>query len=193
MAEKKGQGAARERGHTVVCAFVNRYPAGEGLLQAYLEEAMARDLSWGCLFLGAAAVGAYALLSAGGLWMESGLCLGLGLLALAAALAARLLPRWRGRQTRPGPEQQGLVAFGSRIRVTEGDTCFWADYEQIVRVRRLATLSVLLLDSGEAIVLHNDGFIQGEPEDFWSFLKEKMAGPTADHTTSAGNGGREQT
>ena len=177
----------------MVCFFVNQYPAGEELLQAYLEEAVTRDLSWGCLLLGAAAVGAHILLFAGGLRLESGLCLGVGLLALSAALASRLLPRWRGRRIRPRPERQGLVEFGNRIRVTEGDERFWADYEQIVRVRRMTTLSVLLLDSGEAIVLNNDGFILGEPEGFWSFLKEKMACPAADHTTSAGDGGREQT
>lgn len=176
----------------MVSAFVNRYPSGEGLLQAYLEEAIARDLSWCCLFLGAAGLGLYALLAAGGLWMEGGLCLGVGLLALAAALAARLLPCWRRRRPRPGPERQGVVEFGHRIRVTEGDECFWADYGQIVRVRRLTTLSVLLLDDGEAIVLANNGFVRGEPEKFWSFLQEKMARPAADHTTGAGNGGREQ-
>ena len=85
-----------------------------------------------------------------------------------------------------------MVEFGHRIRVTEGDECFWADYGQIVRVRRLTTLSVLLLDDGEAIVLANNGFVRGEPEKFWSFLQEKMARPAADHTTGAGNGGREQ-
>lgn len=177
----------------MVSKFVNRYPAGEGLLQAYLEEAVALDLSWGCLFLGAAGLGLYALLAAGGLRTEGGLCLGVGLLALAAALAARLLPRWkRQRVPDPGPERQGMVEFGHRIRVTEGDECFWADYSQIVKVRRLATLSVLLLDDGEAIVLANNGFVRGEPEKFWSFLQEKMARPAAEPITSAGSGGREQ-
>ena len=177
----------------MVSKFVNRYPAGEGLLQAYLEEAVARDLSWGCLFLGAAGLGLYALLAAGGLRTEGGLCLGVGLLALAAALAARLLPRWKRRRVPdPGPERQGMVEFGHRIRVTEGDECFWADYGQIVRVRRLTTLSVLLLDDGEAIVLANGGFVQGEPGDFWRFLQENMARPAAEPITSAGSGGREQ-
>ena len=183
-----------EKGDTaLLCPYVNQYPAGEGLLQAYLRESVARDLSWGCLFLGAAGLGLYALLAAGGLRTEGGLCLGVGLLALAAALAARLLPRWKRRRVPdPGPERQGMVEFGHRIRVTEGDECFWADYSQIVKVRRLATLSVLLLDGGEAIVLANGGFVQGEPGDFWRFLQENMARPAAEPITSAGSGGREQ-
>lgn len=177
----------------MVSKFVNRYPAGEGLLQAYLEEAVARDLSWGCLFLGAAGLGLYALLAAGGLRTEGGLCLGLGLLALAAAVSARLLPRLRAGRTKIGPERVGIVEFGPRIRVTEGAETFWADYDQIVRVRRLSTLSVLQLDSGEAIVLANSGFTRGEPEHFWPFLERMMTchGAGLDQKTPK-CGGREQ-
>lgn len=175
------------------CPFINQYPAGDGLLRAYLRESVARDLSWGCLLLGAVGVALYALLTRAGLWLEGGLCLGLGLLALAAALAARLLPRLRGRRTGTGPEPVGVVEFGPRIRVTEGAETFWADYDQIVRVRRLATFSVLQLDSGEAIVLANGGFTRGEPEQFWPFLEEMMARQRAgrDKTTPE-RGGREQ-
>lgn len=177
----------------MLCPFVNQYPAGEGLLQAYLRESVARDLSWGCLILGAVSVVLYALLTPAGLWLEGGLCLGLGLLALAAAVAARLLPRLLGRRTGTGLETVGVVEFGPRIRVTEGAETLWADYDQIVRVKRLSTFSVLQLDSGEAIVVANGGFTRGEPEHFWPFLEEMMARQRADRDkTTPKRGGREQ-
>ena len=183
-----------EKGDTaLLCPYVNQYPAGEGLLQAYLRESVARDLSWGCLILSAIGVLLYALLTQAGLWLEGGLCLGLGLLALAAAVSARLLPRLRAGRTKTGPERVGIVEFGPRIRVTEGAETFWADYDQIVRVRRLSTLSVLQLDSGEAIVVANSGFTRGEPEHFWPFLERMMTrhGAGLDQKTPK-CGGREQ-
>ena len=76
------------------CSFINQYPAGEGLLQAYLRESVARDLSWGCLILGALGGVLSVLLTGGGLWLEGGLCLGLSLLALAAAVGASVLTHW---------------------------------------------------------------------------------------------------
>lgn len=177
----------------VLCPFVNQYPSGERLLQAYLRESVARDLSWGCLVLGAAGVVLYALLTQGGLWLEGGLCLGLGLLALAAAVSARLLPRLRAGRTKTGPETVGIVEFGPRIRVTEGAETFWADYDQIVRVKRLSTFSVLQLDSGEAIVVANGGFTRGEPDRFWPFLEEMMARHRAERNKKTPErGGREQ-
>lgn len=178
---------------TVSCSFINQYPAGEGLLQAYLRESVARDLSWACLILGALGGILSVLLTGGGLWLEGGLCLGLSLLALAAAVGARVLTHWKGRRTRIGPERVGVVEFGPRIRVTEGAEVFWADYAQIVRVRRLTTFSVLLLDNAEAIVVANNGFTRGEPERFWPFLEEMMARRRADpEQNTPERGGREQ-
>lgn len=177
----------------VLCPFVNQYPSGEGLLQAYLRESVARDLSWGCLVLGAVGVVLYALLTQAGLWLEGGLCLGLGLLALAAAVSARLLPRLRAGRTKNSPESVGIVEFGPRIRVTEGAETFWADYDQIVRVKQLSTFSVLQLDSGEAIVVANNGFTRGEPDRFWPFLEEMMARHRAElNKKTPERGGREQ-
>lgn len=177
----------------VFCPFVNQYPAGEGLLRAYLQESVARDLSWGCLILGALGGVLSRLLAGGGLWLESGLCMGLALLSLAAAVGAKILPRWRGKRANTRPERVGVVEFGPRIRVTEGAEVLWADYTQIVRIRRLTTFSVLLLDSGEAIVVANDGFIRGEPDQFWPFLEEMMARHGADlNQNTPEYGGREQ-
>ena len=129
----------------MLCPYVNQYPAGEGLLQAYLRESVARDLSWDCLILGAIGVLMYALLTRAGLWLEGGLCLGLGLLCATLALM------------------------------------FWP------------TLSVLQLDSGEAIVVANSGFTRGEPEHFWPFLERMMTrhGAGLDQKTPK-CGGREQ-
>ena len=173
--------------------FINQYPSGDGLLQAYLRECVVRELSWSCLILGAVGTALFALLSRNGLWLEGGICLGLGLLALAAALTVRLLPHLCRRESKVGPEPMGVVEFGPRIRVTEGGETFWADYGQILRVRQLAAFSILQLEGGEVIVVANDGFLRGEAEHFWPFLEEMRTrcGTAPDHNAPKG-GGREQ-
>lgn len=74
-----------------------------------------------------------------------------------------------------GNIEKTVVEFNDHIIMNEGKVHLEFEYSQIISIKQTKSFIVLSLGEGSAILVHKDGFIKGNREDFIDFIKDKMS------------------
>lgn len=73
-----------------------------------------------------------------------------------------------------GKIEKTIVEFNDNIIMNEGKVHLEFEYSQIKKIKKTKNFIVLMISNKSAILVYKDGFIEGNIENFYNFINEKV-------------------